>query len=63
MDVPMPELDGLAATRAILASLPTARVVLLSSYANRAYVLGALRAGAAGYVLKGATKQEVLAAA
>ena len=36
-------------------------MVLLTSYANRAYVFEALRAGAAGYLLKGATKQEVLA--
>lgn len=61
MDVRMPGLDGLAATRAVLAALPFARVVLLTSYDNRAYVLDALRAGATGYLLKGATKQEVLA--
>ena len=61
MDVRMPKLDGLAATRATLAAVPSARVVVLTSYENRAYVLDALRMGAAGYLLKGATKQEVLA--
>ena len=61
MDVRMPGLDGIAATRALRDVLPTARVVMLTSSEQRAYALEALRAGAAGYLLKGATKQEVLA--
>ena len=61
MDVRMPGLDGLAATRVLLDVLPSARVVMLTSSEQRAYALEALRAGAAGYLLKGATKQEVLA--
>jgi DNA-binding NarL/FixJ family response regulator len=61
MDVRMPARDGLSATRNLLDSLPSARVVMLTSYANSAYVLESLRAGATGYLLKGATKQEVLA--
>jgi DNA-binding NarL/FixJ family response regulator len=61
MDVRMPGLDGLSATRSVLAALPATRVVILSAYENREYVLEALRAGATGYLLKGATKQEVIA--
>lgn len=60
MDVRMPGLDGLAATRVIAAELPETRVIVLTSFEDRALVLEALRAGAVGYVLKGASKQEVL---
>ena len=62
MDLRMPGLDGIAATRKLREVLPSARVVVLTSHEQPAYVLEALRAGAAGYLLKGATKQEVLAA-
>jgi DNA-binding NarL/FixJ family response regulator len=61
MDVRLPGMDGLAATRALLAEQTEATVVMLSSYQDRAFVLEALRAGASGYVLKGASKQELLA--
>jgi DNA-binding NarL/FixJ family response regulator len=60
MDVRLPGMDGLEATRAVLAELPATKVVVLTSYEQRPIVLDALRAGAAGYVLKGASKQEVL---
>jgi DNA-binding NarL/FixJ family response regulator len=60
MDVRLPGLDGLAATRALLGELPETTVVVLSSFDQRALVLEALRAGAAAYLLKGASKQEVL---
>lgn len=61
MDVRMPGLDGLAATRAVRAALPATRVVILTSHEHGRYVVEALRAGAAGYLLKGASKQEVIA--
>ena len=60
MDVRLPGMDGLAATRALLAQMPGTRVVILTSYDQRAILLEGLRAGAAGVLLKGATKQEVL---
>ena len=60
MDVRMPGLDGIAATRAVCEAVPAVRVVVLTSSEQRAYALEALRAGAAGYLLKGATKRELL---
>ena len=60
MDLRMPGLDGLQATRAVVEAVPGVKVVVLSSFETRALVLEALRAGAAGYLLKGATKAEVL---
>jgi DNA-binding NarL/FixJ family response regulator len=62
MDVRLPGLDGLAATRAVLAAAPGAKVVVLSSLEARGVVLEALRAGARGYLPKGATRAELLAA-
>jgi DNA-binding NarL/FixJ family response regulator len=61
MDVRMPGMDGVAATRAILEELPATRVVVLTSHEQRPVLLEALRAGAAGYLTKGASTQEVLA--
>ncbi len=52
MDVAMRELNGIEATRRIHASLPSTRILALSSYADRRYVSAILRAGACGYVLK-----------
>jgi len=62
MDVRMPGMDGLAATRAIKAELPATRVLLLTTYETPDYLLEGLRAGADGYLLKGATKEELLGA-
>jgi DNA-binding NarL/FixJ family response regulator len=54
MDVRMPELDGLEATRAIKAEQPEVSVLVVTTYENPDYLFEALKAGAAGYVLKDA---------
>ena len=60
MDVRMPDLDGLAATRAIKQEFPDVAVIVVTMYENPDYLLEALRAGAAGYLLKGAGKREIV---
>jgi DNA-binding NarL/FixJ family response regulator len=62
MDLRMPGLDGLAATRAILAEAPATRVVVLTSSDTRSHMLEAIGAGAAGFLPKGATRAELLLA-
>jgi PAS domain S-box-containing protein len=52
MDIDMPEMDGLEATRVLAAEFPQLRVIALSMYADRQYVGEMLRAGATGYLLK-----------
>src|SRR3954451_22938120 len=59
MDLSMPELNGAEATRAIMANDPKCRVIVLSMYAEREYVRRALKAGAAGYVVKGSAAKEL----
>jgi DNA-binding NarL/FixJ family response regulator len=60
MDVVMPRLTGIEATKQIKQSNPTTAVLILSAYDDDRYVLGLLEAGAAGYILKSATAQEVI---
>ncbi len=62
MDVVMPRLNGIEATKQIKRSNPTTAVLILSAYDDDRYVLGLLDAGAAGYLLKNATGQEVIQA-
>ena len=62
MDIRMPELDGLEATRRILAADPTARVLVLTTFDLDEYVYEALRAGASGFVLKDEPPEQLLAA-
>jgi DNA-binding NarL/FixJ family response regulator len=62
MDIAMPGLDGLEATRRITKKLPSAKVVVLTQHDNREYVLTAIKAGAAGYVPKRALGSELVTA-
>jgi DNA-binding NarL/FixJ family response regulator len=60
MDLSMPDVDGIAATRAIRRRAPGARVVILTSFSDRERILDALDAGAIGYLLKDAEPDELL---
>jgi DNA-binding NarL/FixJ family response regulator len=60
MDVRMPGMDGIEATREIKARKPSIYVLAISSWAEPAAVSGMLRAGASGYVLKGSLPHEFL---
>ena len=62
MDIRMPELDGLAATRRILADDKAARVLILTTFDLDEYVYEALAAGASGFVLKDDPPEQLLAA-
>ncbi|GGV37969.1 DNA-binding response regulator [Actinomadura cremea] len=62
MDVRMPEMDGLEATRRICAALPDVRVLILTTFDLDSYVYGALRAGASGFLLKDTPPADLLAA-
>jgi DNA-binding NarL/FixJ family response regulator len=59
MDLAMPELNGLEATRHLTVAFPKIRVLILSIYADQEHVYQALVAGAAGYLLKGAATDEL----
>ena len=60
MDLEMPVLDGIDATRAILTELPATVVLVLTSFSDRRRITGALDAGAVGYLLKDASADEVV---
>jgi DNA-binding NarL/FixJ family response regulator len=60
MDVSMPGLDGIVATRELLRRRPTTRVVMLTSYAEDETVIAAIDAGASGYLLKDAEPEELV---
>ena len=62
MDIRMPELDGLEATRRILAADPSTRVLVLTTFNLDDYVFEALRAGASGFVLKDDPPEQLIAA-
>jgi DNA-binding NarL/FixJ family response regulator len=62
MDIRMPELDGLQATRQILAADDAARILILTTFDLDEYVYEALRAGASGFVLKDEPPEQLLAA-
>ncbi len=60
MDLAMPGMNGMEATRRILAVRPRTVVVVLSMHQDESYVLGALKAGAKGYLLKDSMRREVV---
>jgi DNA-binding NarL/FixJ family response regulator len=62
MDLSMPNVDGIEATRRITAALEEVNVIVLTSFAEQRKVLDALDAGASGYILKDSMPDEVLAA-
>jgi DNA-binding NarL/FixJ family response regulator len=62
MDVSMPDLNGIEATRQISSRLPNTKVVALSMHADRRYVTEMLKAGARGYLLKDCTCEELVLA-
>src|SRR5207249_4426050 len=62
LDVRMPELDGLATCRSIKQASPTTSVIFVTIHEKPDYLFDALKAGAAGYVLKDITQRELLTA-
>ena len=62
MDVRMPVLDGIAATRELAQFAPDVRVLILTTFEEDDYVFGALRAGASGFLLKRTRPEELIAA-
>ena len=62
MDVAMPDLNGIEATRQIVAESPATKVIALSMYADRRFVVNMLQAGASGYLLKDCAFEELIRA-
>lgn len=62
MDVRMPDLDGIAATRELASVAPAVRVLILTTFEQDDYIFGGLRAGASGFLLKRTRPEELLAA-
>jgi RNA polymerase sigma factor (sigma-70 family) len=62
MDVRMPDLDGIAATRELTATATAAKVLMLTTFEEDEYIFGGLAAGAAGFLLKRTSPEELIAA-
>ena len=62
MDIRMPDLDGISATREVLAAFPDVKVVILTTFEQDDYIFGALSAGASGFLLKRTTPEELISA-
>ena len=62
MDVRMPDLDGISATREVLAASPEVKVAILTTFEQDDYIFGALSAGASGFLLKRTKPEELIAA-
>jgi len=62
MDIVMPDVDGVEAIRQIMRETPAARIIVLTMYRQEQYMLGAIRAGARGYLLKTVDARDLIAA-
>ncbi|HPH95424.1 MAG TPA: response regulator transcription factor [Anaerolineaceae bacterium] len=62
MDVRMPEMDGVSATREIQAAMPSCGIIILTTFDDDEYIFEGLRAGARGYLLKDVSSDEIAAA-
>jgi DNA-binding NarL/FixJ family response regulator len=62
MDIRMPDLDGISATREVLASSPELKVIVLTTFEQDDYIFDALNAGASGFLLKRTKPEELIAA-
>jgi DNA-binding NarL/FixJ family response regulator len=62
MDVRMPDLDGINATRELTRAAPGARILILTTFEQDDYIFGGLRAGASGFLLKRTRPEELIAA-
>jgi DNA-binding NarL/FixJ family response regulator len=62
MDVRMPDVDGITATRAVLEAEPDTRVMILTTFEDDDYIFGALNAGASGFLLKRTRPEDLIAA-
>jgi DNA-binding NarL/FixJ family response regulator len=60
MDISMPELNGIEAARQIKSEMPGTKIIALSMYADKRYVLGMLKAGVCGYLIKDCALKEVV---
>lgn len=62
MDVRMPDLDGIAATRELASAAPSSRILILTTFEQDDYIFGGLRAGASGFLLKRTPPEDLIAA-
>jgi DNA-binding NarL/FixJ family response regulator len=62
MDIAMPDLNGIEATRQVIAAVPQCKVIALSMHADKRYVMEMLKAGASGYLLKDCAYEELIRA-
>jgi len=62
LDISMPELDGIEVTKFIRKKFPDTKILILSMYDNKEYIIKLIRYGASGYILKNKTKEELYTA-